>query len=89
MIILGLGDQGNWESTYNRQQKQLRHFTKMGLFDDLLTSKEENKAFPPPSPPCNDVPLFKLPIENHKQLSFEWREGGRGVDSFVPRSYPI
>ena len=61
----------------------------MGLFDDLLTSKEENKAFPPPSPPCNDVPLFKLPIENHKQLSFEWREGGRGVDSFVPRSYPI
>ena len=23
--------------------------------------KEENKAFPPPSPPCNVVPLFELP----------------------------
>ena len=61
----------------------------MELFDVLLTSKVENKAFPPPSPPCNVVPLFKLPIENNKQPNFEWRGGGRGVDSFVPWSYPI
>ena len=34
----------------------------------------------PPSPPCNVVPLFKLPIENNKHLSFEWRGQRRGVD---------
>ena len=47
------------------------------------TTKGENKAFPSPSPPCNVVPLIGLVIKNNKQ------EGGRGVDSFVPGSYPI
>ena len=41
-----------------------------------LLSKGENKAFSPPSPPCNVVLLFKLPIENHKHPNFEWRGGG-------------
>ena len=52
----------------------------------LLTSKRENtcKAFPPPSPPCNVVPLFEIPIENNKHPNFEWRVGKRGMDSFVP-----
>ena len=58
-----------------QRQNQLRHFAKMGLFDILMTSKGENKAFPPPSPPCNIVPLFKLPIENKKHPNFEWRGG--------------
>ena len=48
-----------------------------GVSDVLLTSKGENKAFPPPSPPCNVVPLFELPIENNKHPNFEWRRGGR------------
>ena len=40
-------------------------------------------AFPPPSPPCNVVPLFELPLENKKHPNFEWRGHGRGVDSYV------
>ena len=39
--------------------------------------------FPPPSPPCNVVPLFELPLENKKHRNFEWRGQGRGVDSYV------
>ena len=39
--------------------------------------------FPPPSPPCNVVPLFELPLENKKHPNFEWRGQGRGVDSYV------
>ena len=50
-----------------------RHFTLKGLFDVFLTSKEENIAFPPPSPPCNVVRLFKLPLENNKHPNFKWR----------------
>ena len=38
---------------------------------------------PPPSPPCNVVPLFELPLENKKHPNFEWRGQGRGVDSYV------
>ena len=60
-----------------------------GLSDALLTSRGENTAFPLPSPPCNTVLLFKLPIENNKHPNFEWRGGDRGVDSFVLCSYPI
>ena len=41
-----------------------------------MTSKGENKAFPPPSPPCNVVPLFELPIESNKHPNFECRGGG-------------
>ena len=47
--------------------------------DVLLTLKGENIAFPPPSPPCIVVPLFKLPIENNKHPNFEWRGRGRSV----------
>ena len=41
----------------------MRHFALKGLFDVFLTSKEENIAFPPPSPPRNVVPLLELPLE--------------------------
>ena len=34
-------------------------------------------AFPPPSTPCNVVPLYT------KHPNFEWRGQGRDVDSFV------
>ena len=60
----------------NRQQNWLRYFALKGLSDVLLTSKGENNAFPPPSPPYNVVPLFELPIENNKHP----RGQGRGVD---------
>ena len=60
-----------------------------GFFTFYLLQKEENIAFPPPSPPCNVVPMFELPIENNKHPNFERRGQGRGVDSFVLRSYPI
>ena len=62
---------------------------KLGFFYVLLTSKGENIAFPPPSPPCNVVPLLELPTENNKHPNFEWRGQGKGVDSFVLWSYPI
>ena len=39
--------------------------------------------FPPPSLPCNVVPLFELPLENKKHPNFERRGHGRGVDSYV------
>ena len=61
--------------TYNRQQNELRHFTLNWAFC-ILTSKRGNTAFPPPSPPCNVVPMFELPTENNKHPNFEWR--GRG-----------
>ena len=64
-------------------KNELRLFTLKGLSDVFLTSKEENIAFPPPSPPCNVVPLFKLPLENNKHPSFEWRGQGRGVHGFL------
>ena len=73
--------------TYNRQQNELRHFT----FFISLTSKGENIALPPPSPPCNIVQLLELhvPFEHNKHPNFEWTGQGRGVNSFVPWSYPI
>ena len=64
-------------------------YPKTGLFKVLLTSKGGNIAFPPPSPPCNVVPMFELPIENNKHPNFEWRGQGRAADSFVLQSYPI
>ena len=67
----------------NRRQNELRHFALNGLFDVFRTSKGEKIAFPPPSPPCNVVPLFELPLENKKHPNFEWRGQGRGVDSYV------
>ena len=68
---------------YNRRQNELRHFALNGLFDVFRTSKGEKVAFPPPSPPCNVVPLFELPLENKKHPNFEWRGQGRGADSYV------
>ena len=35
----------------------------------------------------NGGPMFDLPTENNKHPNFEWRGQGRGVDSFVLRSY--
>ena len=68
---------------FNRRQNELRHFALKGLFDVLLTSKEENITFPPPSPPRNVVPKFELSLENNKLPNFEWRGQGRIVDSYV------
>ena len=64
--VLGtkIGDKISWETIAVK-----------GLSDVSLTSKGENKAFPPPSPPYNVVPLFELPIENNKHLNLEWRGG--------------
>ena len=67
----------------NRRQNELRHFALNGLFDVFRTSKREKITFPRPSPPCNVVPLFELPLENKKHPNFEWRGQGRGVDSYV------
>ena len=41
--------------------------------------------FPLPSPPCNVVPMFKLPKENNKHPNFEWRGQGRGASSFFSK----
>ena len=41
------------------------------LSDVLQTSKGENIAFPPPSPPCNVVPLFELTYRNTPTLNKE------------------
>ena len=60
-----LAFKSSWLS-YNWRQNELRHFALNGLFDVFWTSKGEKIAFPPPSPPCNVVPLFELPLENKK-----------------------
>ena len=70
-------DSDNW------RQNELRHFALNGLFDVFRTLEGEEIAFPPPSPPCNVVPLFELPLENKKHPNFEWRGQGRGVDSYA------
>ena len=56
----------------------------MGLSDVLPKLKGENKAPPPPpSPSCNVVSLFELPVEHNKHPYFEWRGGeGRGWIGF-------
>ena len=38
--------------------------------------KGNKKTFPHPTPPCNVVRLFELPVENNKHHNFEWRGGG-------------
>ena len=77
------------ELNYNRRQNELRHFAQNWAFLRFINFKRRKYSFPPPSPPCNVVPLFQLPIENNKHPNFEWRGQGRGADSFVLRSYPI
>ena len=57
--------------TNNRWQNLLRHFTPKGAKGPLKTSKGENIAFPPPSPPCNVVPLFELNYRNTPTLNKE------------------
>ena len=64
--------------------------TSKGAFWRFPDFKRGKKiAFPPPSPPCNVVPLFKLSSENNKHSNFEWRGQGRNVNFFVLSSYPI
>ena len=75
--------------SYNRRQNELRHFAQNWAFLRFTNFKRRKYSIPPPSPPCNVVPLFQLPIENNKHPNFEWRGQGRGADSFVLRSYPI
>ena len=60
----------------NRRQNKLRHFDLYGLFDVFRTSKGEKVAFPPPSPPCNVVPLFELPLENKKHPNLNGGDRG-------------
>ena len=74
---------------YNQRQNELRHFVQNLAFLRFTDFKRRNIAFPPPSPPCNVVPMFELPIENNNHPNFEWRGQGRGADSFVLRSYPM
>ena len=50
------------------------------MFYGLQKGKGESKAFHPPSPPYNVVPLFQLPTEGNKDLNCEWSGVGRGVD---------
>ena len=50
------------------------------MFYGLQKGKGESKAFHPPSPPYNVVPLFQLPTEDNKDPNCEWSGVGRGVD---------
>ena len=59
------------------EENQLRHFALKDFSDILLTSKGENKAFPLPSPPCNFVPLFELPVVQ-KTTNTPTLNGGEG-----------
>ena len=58
-------------------------------FVRFINFKARKYSFPSPSPPCNVVPLFWLPIENNKHPNFEWRGQGRDADSFGLRCHPI
>ena len=81
-----------WVETLRPKQwatKWVETLRQTGLFYVLLTSKGGNIAFPPPTPPCNAVPMFKLPVENNKHPNFKWRGQGRDADSFLLWGYPI
>ena len=43
---------------YNRRQNELRHFAQNWAFSRFMDFKRRKYSFPPPSPPCNVVPLF-------------------------------
>ena len=61
---------------YNRRQNELRHFAlELGFFAFYWLQKEKKIAFPPPSPPCNVLPMFELPTEKKKQTPQLWMEG--------------
>ena len=78
-------------SVYNQRLNELRHFALNWAFLHFTDFKRGKYNFPPPppSPPCNVVLLFELPIENNKHPNFEWRGQRRSVDTFVLWSYPI
>ena len=80
---VGWSEKHSFRANHNRRQNEFRHFALNGLFDVFRTSNGEKIAFPPPSPPCNVVPLFELSLENKKHPNFEWRGQGRGVNSYV------
>ena len=42
----------------NRRQNELRHFAQKWAFLRFMNFKWRKYSFPPPSPPCNVVPLF-------------------------------
>ena len=45
-------------ASYNRRQNELRHFAQNWAFLRFMDFKRRKYSFPPPSPPCNVVPLF-------------------------------
>ena len=45
--------------SYNRRQNELRRFAQnWAFFLRFINFKRRKYSFPPPSPPCNVVPLF-------------------------------
>ena len=81
-----------WVETLRPKQwatKWVETLRQTGLFCVLLTSEGGNIAFPPPTPPCNAVPMFKLPVENNKHPNSKWRRQGRDADSILLWGYPI
>ena len=76
-------------ASFNRRQNELRQFTLNWAFFKFYWLQKGEYSFSHPSPPCNVVPLFELPLKNNKHLNFEWTGQGRGVDSFHLLSYPI
>ena len=44
--------------TYNRRQNESRHLAQNWAFLRFINFKRRKYSFPPPSPPCNVVPLF-------------------------------
>ena len=61
----------NKEETYNRRQNELRQFALNWAFLRFTDFKRRKVAFPPPSPPCNVVPMFELSTENNKHPNYE------------------
>ena len=76
-------------TSFSRRQNELRQFALNWAFFKFCWPQKGEYSFSHPSPPCNVLPLFKLPLKNNKHLNFDWRGQGRGVDSFHLLSYPI
>ena len=64
----------------------MRHFALKGLSNILPAKKKRKKILYPPQPPCDVVPLFKLPVENNNHPNLRWRRkrggGGGGIVLF-------
>ena len=54
----GYGNNKFWSGAYNGRQNELRHFAQNRAFLCFINFKRRKYSFPPPSPPCNVVPLF-------------------------------